>query len=469
MKSLRNAILILGMLVFLAAIATVATAQTYTVLYNFGSHAGDPLDPNNNVLAQGVDGNVYGSSWVGGTSNLGTIYRITPNGIGKVLYNFDGVHGANPSGGLTLGTDGNFYGVTYAGGTNGWGTIFKITPKGELTVLYNFANGTDGVNPYAGLVQWIDGNFYGSTLWGNEASDCPNNIGGGCGAIFKVTPSGELTVLDVLDGKVDGQYMYNVQAPLTPGTDGNFYGSTINGGDVCCGTVFKMTPSGKLTLISDTNIDQGASAYGTMAQGTDGNLYGVTHFYGGDVFEVTSTGQFNVLEELTSSSGMYPYAGLILAPDSNFYGAAMDGGSFGDGTIFQLSQSGNLAAVWNFDGEHGSSPAATLLQHTNGSFYGTANQGGAYNDGVVFAFDMGIAPFVRLLPPWGRVGKTVAILGQGLTGTTSVSFNGTPATFTVEGDTLLTAIVPIGASTGSVTVTTPTGTLTSNLPFHAFQ
>lgn len=466
MKSFRTAVLILATLMLaVAAATTVATAQTYTVLYNFGTGSNSPLVPSRNVLAQGLDGNLYGASQAGGINNLGTVYRITPTGSGKVLYNFDGIHGATPVSGLILGTDGNLYGTTDEGGTLGWGTVLRITPNGALTVLYDFTNGSDGNTPDAGLVQWVDGNFYGSTLWGNEAPDCPNNGSGGCGAIFKITPSGVLTVLDVLDGKVDGQYLYNIQAPLTPGTDGNFYGSSINGGSVCCGTIFRMTPAGKLTLLADTNVYQGASAYGTMAEGTNGSLYGVTYFQGGDVFELTP-GRFTVLDEFNyNSTGFYPTAGLVLATDGNFYGVTTEGGTYGGGTIYQLSQAGNLAAVWNFNGTEGSAGAATLLQHTNGKFYGTATGGGIDGQGVIFSFDMGLGPFASLLPRWGKTGGTIGILGQGFTGTTGVSFNGTAGNFKVVSDTFLEAAVPAGATTGYVTVTTPTGTLTSNKPF----
>jgi uncharacterized repeat protein (TIGR03803 family) len=231
LKSLRTGMALMSAtLMLMVAPTTVASAQTYTDLYNFGVSDGGPVNATTNVLAQGRDGNLYGATYGGGADGLGAVYKITQAGTLTLLYSFDGVHGEYPYGGLTLGTDGNFYGVTYGGGTLGWGTVFKITSKGTLTVLYNFTNGSDGNGPFAGLVQGTNGSFYGSTLWGNESATCPNNAGGGCGAIFKITPSGALTVLDRLDHRFDGEWLYNIQAPLTLGTDGYFYGSTINGG-----------------------------------------------------------------------------------------------------------------------------------------------------------------------------------------------------------------------------------------------
>jgi uncharacterized repeat protein (TIGR03803 family) len=227
-----------------------------------------------------------------------------------------------------------------------------------------------------------------------------------------------------------------------------------------------MTPAGKVQYLASTNLDQGASAYGTMAEGSNGNFYGATYFFGGDVFEVTPAGQYTVLHEFNGSSdGGWAYAGLLLATDGNFYGATTEAGSASSGTIYQVSQSGAFAVVWDFDGTHGSEPYATLLQHTNGKLYGTANAGGAYGEGAIYSFDMGFAPFVHLVSTSGSAGKTVGILGQGFTGTTAVSFNGTPAAFTITSATFLGATVPEGATSGFVTVTTPGGTLTSNQAF----
>ena len=155
---------------------------------------------------------------------------------------------------------------------------------------------------------------------------------------------------------------------------------------------------------------------------------------------------------------------LVQATDGNFYGTADGGGVNGYGVIFRVSPAGDYSVLYNFDFTHGEEPC-TAMQHSNGKIYGTTFQGGTHNMGVAYSLDVGLAPFVRLVSTSGKVGKTVEVLGQGFTGTTAVSFNGTPAAFTVVSDTYLTATVPSGATTGFVTVTTPGGTLKSNQEF----
>ena len=169
-------------------------------------------------LVQGSDGNFYGTTYVGGANGDGTVFKTTPSGTLTTLYSFAGSDGDTPVAGLVQSRDGNFYGTTSAGGVNDGGTVFKITPSGTLTTLYSFAgNGSDGANPFAELVQGSDGNFYGTTLSGGENND---------GTVFKITPSGTLTTLYSFAGS-DGDQAY---AGLVQGSDGNFYGTTYAGG-----------------------------------------------------------------------------------------------------------------------------------------------------------------------------------------------------------------------------------------------
>jgi uncharacterized repeat protein (TIGR03803 family) len=162
--------------------------------------------------------------------------------------------------------------------------------------------------------------------------------------------------------------------------------------------------------------------------------------------------------------GASPDAGLIQATDGNFYGTTYESAS-GYGTIFTIASNGAMTTLHVFDSLDGAGSRAALVQGTTGTFYGTTAAGGIDDDGTVFSLDMGLSPFVAFVHNSGKVGKTGGILGQGLTGTTSVSLNGTTVNFTVKSDTFLTATVPDGATTGPVTVTTPSGTLTSNVPF----
>jgi len=445
---LTNAALILTTVMLVVAVATMANAQVYTDLFNFDGNDGS--QPGIAALAQGRDGNLYGTTPYGGTSD-GVVFKITPNGTQRVLHNFDGTDGAQPYGGLTLGTDGNFYGTADGGGANNYGTIFKITKSGSLTTLYSF--GTISFYPVAAPIQGADGNFYGTTLNGTA---------------YKITPSGTFTSLGALPGEA--------YAPLLQATDGNFYGTTESGGSGSCqggcGTVFKITFKGVVKIVYNFDSAHGAIPQSAVIQGADGNFYGTAGeggTYGeGVVYRLTPQGVITVLHNFPDpnypNDGWWPLAGLVQASDGNFYGVTEEGGTAYTGVIFRITTTGAYSILYNFGYTYGSNPAATLMQHTNGKIYGLAEDG-TYGYGVVYSFDMGLGPFVCLVSTLGTVGRPVEILGQGFTGTTAVSFNGTPATYTIASDRLLGAIVPEGATTGFVTVTTPSGTLTSNQEF----
>jgi uncharacterized repeat protein (TIGR03803 family) len=395
----------------------------------------------------------------GGTNGYGVVFKITPDGRLKVLYNFDGVHGSGPNGGLTLGRDGNFYGTTGGGGADKYGTIFKITKSGSLTTLYNFTDGADGSNPDAPPIQGTDGNLYGTTS----------------GTAYKITPSGTFTPLGSLPGQS--------YAPLLQATDLTFYGTTIDGGPhKCywygtCGTVFRMTPKGIVRVLHNFGGEDGDSPEAPVIQGSEGNFYGDTAYGGnndgGVVFKLTPHGGITVLHNFAGPPNdvWTPAAGLLPATDGNFYGVTVYGGTgpcgdFGCGGIFQIAPTGDVYSVlYNFDITHGEFPYTTPMQHTNGKIYGLTSEGGTWGDGVFYSLDMGLGPFVSLVSTSGKVGKTVEVLGQGFTGTTAVSFNGTAATFKVWSDTFLKATVPSGATTGFVTVTTPGAKLTSSKEF----
>ncbi len=435
-------LLSVAMLALVVAAATaVAPAQTYTDLYNFdGTHGADPTVPQ--VLAQGRDGNLYGTTGVGGTHDLGVVFKITPSGTQNVLFNFDGTHGATSSSGLTLGTDGNFYGATTAGGVNNLGTVFKITAAGHLTLLHSF---TDRA-PIAPPIQANNGSFYGTTFFGTS---------------YKITSSGTFTAL----GSVTG----TPYAPLLQATDGNLYG-TENGGGIGFGAVFKLTPAGIVTNIYSFDNTHGRAPEAPVIQGSDGNFYGSTNIGGngeGVVFRLTPRGAIRLLHNFPDpnfpNDGGNPVSGIIQATDGNFYGATAGGGTV-SGVIFKITPAGDYSILYDFDNINGGSPESVLVQHTNGKIYGLAHSG-ASNQGVVYSFDLGLAPFVRTLPTSGKVGNAIGILGGGLTGTTSVQFNGKSASFTVVSDTFISTSVPDGASTGLVKVVTPGGTLTSSQTF----
>jgi uncharacterized repeat protein (TIGR03803 family) len=446
---------VLALAFFLVLVSSVG-AQV-TLLYNFGTHSGDPAHPNYpGFVVQGRDGNLYSTSNDGGTDNAGTVFKITPAGQVSVLYSFDGVTGALPSSGLTLGTDGNFYGTTFENGPSNYGTVFKITAKGKLTLLHGF-DGSDGAAPWGAPVEGTDGAFYGTTEHGGSPD---------CGTVYRVTAGGKFKTLYSFDGTYGCQPL----APLVLANDGNFYGTTLGltGGNPNLGGIFKITPAGAITLLHSFDGTHGAGPYAPLMQASDSNFYGTTfnggQYVNGVVFEVSPTGAFTDLHDFDpNTDGGGPFAALVQGTNGVLYGTTAYGGSSDLGTIYSVPLgSGGLSAFYSFDGTSGTSPGAPLTQHTNGSFYGTSAWGGSDDLGTFYSLNAGLSPFVRLVTTSAKVGKTVEILGQGFTGTTAVSFDGTATTFHVVSNTYLTALVPNGATSGFVTVATPSGVLESN-------
>jgi uncharacterized repeat protein (TIGR03803 family) len=212
-----------------------------------------------------------------------------------------------------------------------------------------------------------------------------------------------------------------------------------------------------------------------IIQANDGNFYGTTEGGGvngfGAIYKMTPAGALTILHSFSESDGLglHPLAGLVQATDGKFYGAA--GSNYSSGVLFQITSAGKYRVLLNLTNTTGKFPGANpqvaLFQNTNGTLYGDTYGGGSGGGGVLYSLGMKLGPFVSFVGPLfeGKVGKTIEILGQGLTGASKVSFHGVAATFTVVSDTYLTAVVPAGATTGSVTVTTPGGKLTSNKIF----
>ena len=362
------------------AVTLTVTQHQESVLYSFEG----ATDGANSyaALIQGTDGNFYGTTAYGGTSNNGTVFKVTPSGAETVLYTFTGgTDGAQPFSGLIEGADGNFYGTTQSGGTAGHGTVFMITPAGAETVLYSFMGGADGLAPSAALIQGSDGNFYGSTAGGGAGSG---------GTVFKITAAGVKTILYSFSGTTDGR---GPEAPLIQASDGNFYGTTLETGSGGAGTVFKITPAGTETVLyTFTGGSDGQYPYAALIQGTDGNFYGTTREGGinayGTVFKVTPAGVETVLYRFTNGSdGSSPFATLILGADGKFYGTTSQGGTYGNGTIFDITPDGVLTVLYSFGSiSDGADPFAGLIQGVDGNFYGTTQNGGSHVDGTVFKF-----------------------------------------------------------------------------------
>jgi uncharacterized repeat protein (TIGR03803 family) len=452
----RNLLKVAGIVALFYAAAAIASAQTVTTLVSFViTNGADPFTG----LVQGADGNFYGTTQEGGASSncpngCGTIFKITPTGTLTTLHSFAGTDGSGSEGGLVLSTDGSFYGTTYAGGADGDGTIFRITPAGTLTTLHTFS-GADGRNPASALVRGTDGNFYGTTNFGGTRDD---------GTVFKITAGGALTTLHSFD-HADG---FIPNGGLVQATNGSFYGTTTYSGTGNYGSVFKMTAAGTLTTLHSFDDTDGAYPLGGLVQGTDGNFYGTTNFGGnnpncqtscGTIFKITASGKLTTLYDFDTTQGPYgPFCALIQGTDGNFYGTTQAN------IVFQMTPAGVLSPLFTFDFWNGFEPLDALVQGTDGNFYGTTYQG-ASGYGTVFSLSMGLGPFVETQPTSGKVGSKVILLGNNLTGSTAVTFNGSAATFRIVSSTEIIATVPVGATTGKVEVTTPATTLQGNLVY----
>jgi len=256
-------------------------------------------------------------------------------------------------------------------------------------------------------------------------------------------------------------------------TDGNLYGTTYAGGIHVDGSIFKSTLEGAITLLYSFDGFIGSEVYGSLAEGNDGNFYGTTLYGGaygqGIVFKITPSGTLTTVHSFNGTEGAVPFSGVIQATDGNFYGTTGGGGTYNDGVIYRMTPEGVVTTLHSFAGTDGSGPNSGLLQATDGNFYGTTPQNGGSCCGTVFRLSTGLGAFVRPLHYLGRVGQTGGILGQGFATATSVTFNGVSAAFKVVSDTFLRATVPPGASTGYITVTTGSGTLTSDKQFYVIH
>jgi uncharacterized repeat protein (TIGR03803 family) len=470
-----KSLLTLGLALACAAVSfslVHAQAQTVTDFANFnGTNGAGSVS-----LIQATDGNFYGSS---GADTFGNVFRVTPSGEITAIYKFCSQKGCadgdGPYWSPVLGSDGNLYGVTQTGGSKagskyGSGTFYKMTLSGEITILYNFCSAgpcTDGQYPN-GVILASDGNFYGTTYGGGKFNK---------GEIFQISATGNLKVLYSFCSMANCADGFEPETPPIQASNGDIYGVT-HGGD---GVVYELTPARTYTVLHHFCSESGCKdGFQTTAvvQGANGNIFGTTvqggsHNYG-TVFEVTSTNQYIVLDSFDYLRG-WPFAGLALANDGNLYGTTIGpGGAENGGTIYEVTSAGRYTQLYTFNecSISGYNPTAQLFQGTDGFLYGGTDYGG--NDtfdggcggyGTIFTLANNFSPLVQTVPVAGPAGTSVLILGNGLTGSTSVTFNGVAAEFTVESDTYIKATVPTGATTGTVSVVTPSAALNSNPQF----
>jgi uncharacterized repeat protein (TIGR03803 family) len=462
-------------------LATAQAGVTLTRLASFNrSNGSKPWGG----LVQGADANFYGTTSFGGAYNSGTVFKMTPAGTLTTLYSFrNNSGGAVPSSALTFGSDGNLYGTTRDAPPY-FGTIFKITTNGLLTTLVRFA-GDNGATPLNGpLIQGLDSSFYGMTVRGGNSSPYDG------GTAFRMTAGGALTVLHRFEySSGDEPYGGLIQA-----TDGDFYGMTSSGGPLGGGTVFRLSPTGAHTpLVAFSYLGAtGLNPYSALLQAIDRNFYGTTvqggESYGntnsvnsrgfGTIFKLTPNGVFTTLYHFHGTNGAYPNASLVQGRDGNLYGTTSSGGArtnqlfetvtgyAGYGTLFRITTNGVLNTLASLDGTNGSQVLGSLMQAGDGNFYGTTIAGGQFNLGTVFRLNVSSPPmilcpapaivecgsptemFVRVTSPDGAA-LTVIWDVNGLTMQTNLVSSGTPP---VVADLPLLIDLPLGTNLITVTV-----------------
>jgi uncharacterized repeat protein (TIGR03803 family) len=369
-----------------------AQAQTYkeTVLYSF-TGTPDGANPWTGLIRDKA-GNLYGTTHDGGGPGQGTVFKLTAKGKEIVLYSFQGYpDAAHPQAGLVRDAAGDLFGTTtYYGGAFLWGAVFKVTKARKEAVLYSFTGGADGGYPTGGVVRDAAGNLYGTTVDGGEGSGC---YYGGCGTAFKLDASGKETVLYSFtvgsDGESPAAGLVRDSVDNVYGT--TFYGGNAacnKGGNSGCGTVFTVTKSGDETVLyAFSGGTDGAYPYAGLLRDAKGNLYGTTSEGGdlkcappygcGTVFKLTKAGKLTVLHRFTGGvDGAGPNGGLIRDPAGNLYGAS--GG--GNGRVFKLTKARKLTVLYRFTGGvDGAGPNGGLIRDAEGNLYGTTIGGGDLN------------------------------------------------------------------------------------------
>ena len=384
-----------GMQLFLFLSATASVqAQTLTVLYAFRGH-GDGAKPSVGLVRDSI-GNLYGTTFFGGSFREGAIFEVDAHGKETVLHSFWGGDGWYLTGALIRDHTGALYGNASAGGMpeggtcteHGCGAVFKVDREGRETTVYAFPRIADGWSPDGNLARDESGNLYGVTAGGGDTgAGCGPS---GCGIVFEVDTKGKKSTLYAFTNSPDGE---EPEGGLIRDQSGNLYGTTRYGGTSnCggwgCGTVFKVDAKGNETVLySFTGAADGMWPYGPLAIDNSGNLYGPSSFPNGSdynlIFKLDTTGKFTILHTFKGGTdGRWPEGGLLLDKLGNLLGTTGDGGSTGCGgdgcgTIFKLDAHGTKTLLYSFTGgQDGVGPNGGLIMDSSGNLYGTTYVGG---------------------------------------------------------------------------------------------
>ncbi len=366
----------------LGTVYELDTAAQETVLYSFPNGT-DGSNPSAGVIRDST-GSFYGTSASGGAAGGGVVYKLDTTGQETVLYSFTGgADGGDPVAGVIRDSAGNLYGTTYSGGTGGYGVVYKLDAAGHETVLYSFTGGADGGFPVAGVIRDSAGNLYGTTSLGGA--------GFFGGVVYKLDTTSHETVLYSFTGGADGGFPL---AGVIRDSAGNLYGTTPYGGyggTAGRGVVYKLDTTGHETVLYRfAGGADGGNPEAGVIRDSAGNLYGTTLLGGtanaGVVYKLDTTGQETVLHTFTGGAdGGNPEAGVIRDSAGNFYGTAYDGGTGGRGVVYKLDTTGQETTLYSFTGgADGGVAYAGVIRDSAGNLYGTTYLGGLRNTGVVF-------------------------------------------------------------------------------------
>src|ERR1039458_8091731 len=382
----RTSLLSFACALELIAIALAQAPASEIVLHNFGYPAPKGAGPWAGVIRDSA-GNLYGTTQNGGVSNKGVVYKVDTTGRQTVLYSFTGgADGSGPQAGVIGDSAGNLYGTTSLGGTANVGVVYKLDTTGHETVLYSFTGGADGGEPAAGVILDSAGNLYGTTVFSGTA---------GTGVVYKLDSTGHETVLFTFTGTLSGGDGNVPWAGVIRDSAGNLYGTTLLSGTAGQGVVYKLDTTGHETVLySFTGGADGGNPSSGVIRGSAGNLYGTTQVGGtagaGVVYKLDTTGHETVLYSFTGGftggpDGGYPYAGVIGDSAGNLYGTTYQGGTAGKGTVYKLDSAGHETVLCSFPaGADGENPYAGVIGDSAGNLYGTTTSGGTANAGVEY-------------------------------------------------------------------------------------
>jgi uncharacterized repeat protein (TIGR03803 family) len=356
-----------------------------------------PINPRGDLLLAN-DGNFYIASFGGGSAGVGAIARITPAGVVTTIHSLSGAaeEGRTPYAKLLQASDGNLYGTTYIGGAEARGTVFRVSLTGTFATVYSFkAAKTEAILPYAGLVEAGDGNLYGTTLRGGA---------GDKGTVFRISLSGTFAVVHSFNGS-DGE---NPEGTLINAPNGDLIGTTLSGGTSGRGTIFRVSTAGTLTSLfsfpalgafSSAGVavnTEGANPRAGLLLAADGNFYGTAYQGGasgyGTVFRMTPAGAVSVVHAFTGPSmgGAFPLAPVTQDTSGDLFGTTERGGPVNSGTAWRINASnqfqllhGYLGAA--FDGQ----TTHTALTSLGGFLYGMGYSDAASGAGAIFKLDLG--------------------------------------------------------------------------------